>query len=441
MIAAALTDAEKRTWLATNVESDLTFLWSEAEIDLDVQYRLGAASYTTVRRFVNFADDKPAVRVGLIADFALDPAAAAGNRAILATVLSAWDLAKEQLSREQVMRAEARASRMPRPMSNQEQVSMRRVVERRFGPIPLAEQPSAEYLSTKIEEVESNSPAAARLDEVTSMEHAETQSLQATVAPSGNLMVLHKKCKTTMPLDPESFRMRMRIEAHLWLYLAAKFSNRTWLIGLTPSSFSRYTDHFLGAKCNGMTIPSGSSGTDTSAALNPPWAVVLNYEFACRRMAFTWVREDGITLDLALQTVVKDAELKENHFTSPIALMHHGVKRPAAAATGEAAPRPTKSQRKAAAAARKAGVLPPPAPRVAKGGAGKGGKGGAGKGGGKGGKGQGKLAGNTPDGRQICFAFNSEAGCSDAACSRAHVCRNRGCFGAHPYMGCTAAGA
>jgi hypothetical protein len=35
----------------------------------------------------------------------------------------------------------------------------------------------------------------------------------------------------------------------------------------------------------------------------------------------------------------------------------------------------------------------------------------------------------TPDGRDICFAFNSQ-GCNNK-CGRLHVCRVRGCYGDH----------
>jgi hypothetical protein len=432
---AIITDAVRMAYLAASAESDLTFLWSESEMTLDLQYQLAFAGYRTLRKFVGLEDDKPKVRAALIADFNLDPAAAPGNRLHLAAAVSSWEVATQLLARETVIRAEAKASRIPRPLTNQEQVSMRRIVEQIYGPIPLSETPSAEYLSAKIEEVESNCPTAARLDEVTSLEHVESQSLTATVTPSGNLMVLHKRSKTVMPTGPESFRMRMRVEAHLWIFLGTKFSNRLWLLNLTPQDFSRYVDHFLGSKCNDMKIPSGASGEDTCTALLPPWSVVLNYEFACRRTAFTWVREKGMTLKAALEQVVTEAELKEIHFTSPIALMGHGQKRQSTESQGGSTPRPTKSQRRAAAAARNAGVTPAAPSKGGGGGKGKGKGGGGSKGAGKG-KGKGNMVGNTPDGRQICFAFNSAVGCP-GDCGRVHVCRRRGCNQEHSVLVCT----
>ena len=121
-----------------------------------------------------------------------------------------------------------------------------------------------------------------------------------------------------------------------------------------------------------------------------------------------------MTLKDAMELVVSDAEIKEIHVTSPIALMG-STKRPAEVPIN---PRLTKSQRRAAAVAAK------------------GGKGNPSKG-----KGKNKnMVRNTPDGRQICFAFNSEAGCS-GGCGRAHVCRRRGCQKEHSILQCSMEGA
>ena len=43
----------------------------------------------------------------------------------------------------------------------------------------------------------------------------------------------------------------------------------------------------------------------------------------------------------------------------------------------------------------------------------------------------GALCDRTPDGRQICFAYNARSGCK-GACSRVHVCQVRGCYQPHP---------
>ena len=56
-----------------------------------------------------------------------------------------------------------------------------------------------------------------------------------------------------------------------------------------------------------------------------------------------------------------------------------------------------------------------------------------GKGRNKGPKGGTKLQRETPDGRQICFAWNSAKGCN-GQCGRVHVCQI--CLGNHPRQAC-----
>ena len=103
-------------------------------------------------------------------------------------------------------------------------------------------------------------------------------------------------------------------------------------------------------------------------------------------------------MDDALAEAMRDAELKEVHFTSPLALLGRAGQK-----------RNWDGQEGSGGKWWKAG-----------------GKG-KGKGKGKGGKGKEDLLSNTPDGRQICFNFNSASGCSTQGCTRVHICRVRGC--------------
>jgi len=167
------------------------------------------------------------------------------------------------------------------------------------------------------------------------------------------------------------------VEANVWIFLSTKFVNRPWLTGLTPDLFSRYTDHFLGKKVAELVVPSVDNPTgDDQHAVRPPWHIVLSYECECRKKAFRLVTEEGYSLREALPLVVKDSELKELYFTTPLALM---------ARTRDAPPR---------ALAREAKT-----PRTSSW-SGKGAKG-KGKGGGKR-KPQNELAFRTPDKRFIC---------------------------------------
>ena len=143
----------------------------------------------------------------------------------------------------------------------------------------------------------------------------------------------------------------------------------------------------------------------------------------------------GKTFVEALEEVVRDPVLKERHLSTPMAREAvESLKRtapPPPAPHGGGAALSKKQRRKAAA------------------GGGSSGKGGGGNGGGgsrSSGKGQGKASGagkggcrrSTPDGKPICFRYNSPGGCSNSGCKFLHVCGSC-CATGHSIADCPAA--
>ena len=413
-------DAQRRVFLRERADADLTFIFEEAGIDLDLQVAMVQAGYTSVQRFTGIADTRAEVRAALREDFRVDPATnGAPDRAKAAAVIAAWESAGEYRKKDVQLRAEAHSLNVSRPATIQERTAMRRALEAAHGKMPSKEVPNSDYLSSKLEECEHDEPTASPLDEVLSLDDDEAQSLSATVDPSGRIRISKAKNKAKLPASTEELRMRLRVEGNTWLMLAAKCTNRSWLQGLTPSTFGRYTDWLLGERVFDMKIPMG----DTMESLRPSWTILLNFEYQCRKAAFRWVREENMTLADALQRAMGDSELKEVHFTSPVAFSMRAGK--TAKADGEP---PSKRAR----AASSAGTATRQASR-----------GRAGKGKGKG-KSKGRSdtrASSTEDGRQICFAYNDPEGCRRADCNRVHICRVRGCGGPHPAYQCPTKGA
>lgn len=405
-----------REALRLDADADLTFLWAEAEVPLDLQYALAKAGYRNLQKFTGIADDRSGVREALKQDFEVDPAVGGpAARVSAAAVIAAWESAKEFRSKEVQLRAEAKSLMVTRPATVQERTGMRRVVEKAHGSMPSRETPSPDYLSLKLEEVEQDEPTASPLDEVASIEDQETQSLQASLDQTGRVRITKTRNKGKLPSSTEEFRLKLRVEGNCWLMLAVKFGNRSWLQGCTPLHWSRYCDFFLGDRCFNMKVPRG----DAMEPLHPPWSVLLSYEYECRKQIFKNIRAGVSTLVDGLESVVRDSEIKEVFFTSPIALSSRARGPAALGSSADEPPRKMakKSNRSASAS----------------------GKGSGGKGqGGKGTKGAKKanVVGNTPDGRQICFAYNTSDGCKDKDCQRVHVCRSRGCLGSHPLHEC-----
>jgi len=240
----------------------------------------------------------------------------------VASVICAWEVAREMVQKDTQLRAEARSLNIPRPTSVQERVAMRRAVEAKYGTMPTKEQPSSEYLSSKLEELEQEEVTASPLDEVTSTEEVENQSVQASLDPSGRIKLVKTKVKGKLPSTTEEFRTKHRLECNAWLMLATKFTNKGYLKDVCPTEWTRYVDYFLGEKVLNLKVP--SQVDETLQPLNPPWSVVLHYEYECRKAAFKQVREKGLPMMQALLESIRDPELKEIHFTSPIALGARG---------------------------------------------------------------------------------------------------------------------
>eukprot|EP00435_Cladocopium_sp_Y103_P032503 s2139_g8.t1 len=263
---------------------------------------------------------------------------------------------------------------------------------------------SNEYLALKVEECESNEPQALGLDEVSSRSDTSSSALQTTLDASGHVRVTKVKTKGRLPEDTESLRRALKLEAVSWLCMSAKFRNKTWLHGLELQQWTKYTEYLLGEKVLGLKF----NVEGQTHSVKPPWAVILSYEQKMRKEVFKWVQAGTHTIAEGLIAVIKDAELKEAHFTAPIAL---GV----GWNSQRAIQQPNKWQR-----TNSTGKSQP-----------KGSKGGKGKG--KSNKGNNRdfngnsLVIHTPDGRELCFAFNAQ-GCS-GKCGRVHACRVRGCYG------------
>jgi hypothetical protein len=363
--------------------------------------------YKNLRKFVSWADDRASLRAAIRDDLGVDVTAAgpAGTaaRVSAAAVICAWEYAKDSVEKENALRAESKVLQQHRPASTQERLAMRRAYEDEHGKLPSNEVPSSDYLASKMEECETEEPSASPLDEVSSIEESETQNLQASLDVTGRVRISKQKTKGKMPATSEELRLKLKLEANTWVFLSKKFTSKQWLQKVNPATWSRYADYLLGEKVANLKIPvEGGSSSDLSS-VRVPWAVVLHYEYEIRKAALRDCRENGTQLDEALKASMKDAELKEVHFTSPLALMPKGKR------SWDDRGKKDDGNGKWT--------------RVSAKGKGKGKKGsGKGKG-----KSKGKMLSSTPDGRQICFNFNNNTGCNNGACTRVHMCRVPGC--------------
>ena len=411
MAAALPSDDAMRATVASS-DADLQYVLQEAGASLATMYKVTQV-HQTRRRFQAIADTRAQAREAAKADFGVENDTPEG-RAQTASVVAAWELAKEYSAKETELKAEAKVLGQKRILQTQERQAMLKAVMDVYGKLNEGECPSADYLAAKAEETEVNEPTASSLDRISSKRDNQVESLQTSLDPAGHLRVTKTLQKLELPHNSESYRRVMKVEAYTWLCMSARFKAKAWLQGLKLEHFVRFVDFILGDKVAGLRLPT-ASGVDTTFN-RPPWQVVLSFELKLRSEAMKMVIDDGVRLADALEAVTKDPSLKESFFTTPLAL--HSL---------QSLSSPLKYH-KGKGKAKGFGVQPdgapqPPAPHQQQRPT-------------KGGKGKGKLNGQvlatkTPDGREICFAFNKQ-GCAVKDCPRAHVCRIWGCYGPHP---------
>ena len=230
--------------------------------------------HQTRRRFQAIADTRAQAREAAKADFGVENDMPEG-RAQTASVVAAWELAKEYSAKETELKAEAKVLGKKRILQ-----AMLKAVMDVYGKLNEGECPSADYLAAKAEETEINEPTASSLDRISSKRDNQVESLQTSLDPAGHLRVTKTLQKLELPHNSESYRRVMKVEAYAWLCMSARFKAKAWLQGLKLEHFVKFVDFVLGDKVAGLRLPT-ASGVDTTFN-RPPWQVVLSFELKLR---------------------------------------------------------------------------------------------------------------------------------------------------------------
>ena len=171
---------------------------------------------------------------------------------------------------------------------------------------------------------------------------------------------------------------------------------------------------------------------DGNTVATPNWKLVLHYEFAIRKDAYRKMAEGAGDFRQCLKRAWLDPQIKERHFTTPLAIASaNGV---AFVNTATSSKNPNKRT------VDEAGWHNDrPTTKGKRGKKGKGKKGAKGKGKGLAGGGAKGCSSSTPDGRSICYGYNDEnQRRRKKNCNLLHVCGR--CFQKHPMYACSGNG-
>eukprot|EP00435_Cladocopium_sp_Y103_P067871 s379_g30.t1 len=122
-----------------------------------------------------------------------------------------------------------------------------------------------------------------------------------------------------MPSTTEEYRRVMKTETFAWLAMASRYKAKCWLHGLTADPFVKFTEYVLGDRVYGVQIPSLSGDSAQQQKIRPDWSIILAYEFKLRKEAMKKVMSEH-TLAESMLAVIRDPDLKEAFFTTPMAL-------------------------------------------------------------------------------------------------------------------------
>ena len=414
------------------MDPDLTFLLNDAGLPRDLQEKIGAAGFRTVRLFSMMADDRAGMRELLTDEPFLLNATATGEpgsrveaRAKIALIISAWETAAARSKELNRADAERRAVGLPLAMPEGEQVGIRRDFEALFGRKKDKDFPDFGVIMRRLQQVDHGELSAEPLCEVASRYESKSDMPDISWI-QGGLRLRQPIQKVADPKNTEEFRHRISLLATTYEIVKMRHPHHARLTTANRQVWDDHVAYVLGDTVWGLCATEPFGGT-----AKVEWGIVMVYEHELRREAVRLIVYEMKDIAAAMKEARQDQELRSLKLVTPALAQ-------AAASAASAA---------VAASSSRLGPPPPPPYRGNDRSRSPVHKNKGGKGGGK--KGKGKRPGHgdrsqpksnkeykttTPDGKPICFRFN-KAGCNDRTCAREHVCQL--CMGPHPAHACT----
>ena len=327
----------------------------------------------------------------------IDVAAGGGDEQIkFAQLYLAWQAASKRVKFQDEMDAEAAAHKEPKLVPPQEIMALRQKFETEYYKLKDAEIPAKGSLEDLFEQIDLGEfrPMALRhFGSRADNEEAEVGNLQ--VGKAGQVKIKKSRVETAAPATLEDFRAKVVLMANHYLFAKFRYPNKQILQKINPFTFLDYLGYLTGRHVAQMETQT----VDGVTLHKPSIKLLLNYEYQMRKEVVEELNQGGCMAE-ELKKVTRNSDVRERHFSTPLAV----------SSASQALQTGWKEQ---------PGIWRPHPYGDGKGK----GKGKKGKGKGKSKKGSQHLHSTTPDGRQLCFAWNNrQEGCK-GGCQRVHACR------------------
>ncbi len=412
MAAIGHATAEERKAAILLLEPDFHGLLERKGVTEELQARLSTLVVRSISRFNAIADDRGQLRTFAVRSLERD----AGVHAVeIAAILDAWEAARTRMEVRHKAEAEAASANLPMAVNKVEIHDLKRRFEAMHYKLDEKSMPASGTLEQIFDQLENGELKVMHLVQFLSRDDAEVDPVGATIDKAGNIKVRKGYGETTEPRGAEEYRQRMRVVAHTYLMAQLKYPHRQSLNGLEPHHFQRYVDYVLGEQIMGLKAKDDQGNVVSS----PAFSLILHYEHQVRKEMVRLFNE-GRDLHEALDAARKDGVIKERFFLTPAAMSALTATQKRDQWSGR-----SRSPNKDGAY----GYY-----KYNDKGKGKYKGGGKGKKGKKSGPDGATIHSRTPDGREICYKWNSQHDRCRHACGRLHVCQI--CFGNHPMHSC-----
>ena len=330
----------------------------------------------------------------------IDVAGGGGDEQIrFAQLYLAWQAATKRVKVQDEMDAEATAQKEAKPVPPHEILALRQRFEAEYYKLKDAEIPAKSSLEDLFEQIDSGEfrPMALRhFGSRADDEEAEVGNLQ--LGKAGQVKIKKSRVETAPPSTLEELRAKVVLMANHYLFAKFRYPNKQLLKRINPFTFLDYLGYLTGKYVAQME----SQTVDGIKLHKPSVKLLVNYEYQMRKEVVEEMNQ-GNCMAEELKKITKNSDIRERHFSTPLAVSSASQAMQAGWSNPDGSP-----------------------VRVHPYGGGKGkGKGKKGKGKIKGKKGQQQqqLHSTTPDGRQICFAWNNQQEGCKGGCQRVHACR------------------
>ena len=396
---AGLTQEEKIALL----HPDLQGLLDARGVEADMQAALYEAGIPSIAMVSAIATDRDSLLEVAKAELGIDIGARPKDAIKFASLFLTWQSAVKRRVAIDELDAEATVQKQPKLVPGVEMQLYRAEFEKRFFKLKDAEwpgKPSFEDLCEQVDGGEFRPMALRHFGSRSGEDDAEAGSLH--LGKAGQVKIKKARVETANPTNMEEFRAKVNLMINHLIFARFRYPHKASLDEVTPFTAIEYLNYI----CSKNVAQLEALVVEDVALHRPSLKIIMSYEFQMRKEAVDMVNR-GNTWVASLKSVVKNADVRERYFSTPLAVTSamQSIKE-----NGWSNQRKWQDRQHPYSEASKGKAK----------GKSKGKKGSKGKSKGKGGP---QLHASTPDDRQLCFAWNNKnEGCS-GECNRVHACR------------------